>query len=96
MPKRENIPKLNKKQSEWLFYGSLLLLALFVFLFVGSREPVLFDDSGSYMRVERFEGVMPVYPLFLLLNQYLFGSDNYLKVVIVEQAMRSKMIFLVF
>ncbi len=87
MPKRENIPKLNKKQSEWLFYGSLLLLALFVFLFVGSREPVLFDDSGSYMRVERFEGVMPVYPLFLLLNQYLFGSDNYLKVVIVEQAL---------
>lgn len=87
MPKRENVPKLNRKQSEWLFYGSLLLLALFVFLFVGSREPVLFDDSGSYMRVERFEGVMPVYPLFLLLNQYLFGSDSYLKIVIVEQAL---------
>ncbi len=87
MLKRENHPKLNKKQSEWLFYSSLVLLALFVFLFVGSREPVLFDDSGSYMRVERFEGVMPVYPLFLLLNQALFGSDSYLKIVIVEQAL---------
>lgn len=77
----------NKRQTDTLFYVSLAMLALFVFLFVGSDAPVLFDDSGAYMRVERFEGVMPVYPLFLLLNQYLFGSGQYLQIVIVEQAL---------
>ena len=81
--------QLNTRQKDRLFYGSLVLLALFVFLFVGSREPVLFDDSGSYMRVERFEGVMPLYPLFLFFNQCLFGTENYLSVVIVEQAVFS-------
>lgn len=78
--------QLNEKRKNLLFYGSLVVLALFVFLFVGSGEPVLFDDSGSYMRVERFEGVMPIYPLFLLLNQCLFGMEKYLEIVIIEQA----------
>lgn len=69
-----------------MLYLSLIVMALFIFLFVGSREPVLFDDSGSYMRLKRIEGVMPIYPLFLLLNQYLFGLDRYLNFVVVEQA----------
>lgn len=77
--------QLNMKQKNWLFYGSLVLLALAVFLLVGSREPVLFDDSGAYTRIKRIEGVMPVYPLFLLLNQYLFGLESYLEAVVVEQ-----------
>lgn len=77
--------QLNKKQTDILFYGSLVCLALFAFLCIGSREPILFDDSGSYMRIERIEGVMPVYPFFLLWNQYLFG-DRYLDIVIIEQA----------
>ena len=81
--------QLNMRQKNRLFYGSLVLLALFVFLCIGSREPVLFDDSGSYMRVERFEGVMPFYPLFLFLNQWLFGTEKYLELVIVEQAIFS-------
>lgn len=81
--------QLNTRQKNWLFYGSLALLALFVFLFVGSGEPVLFDDSESYMLVERIEGVMPLYPLFLFLNRLLFGGGSYLKYVIVEQALFS-------
>lgn len=78
--------QLNRKQADGLFYLSLVMLGLFLFLFVGSREPVLFDDSGAYLTVDRIEGVMPIYPLFLLLNQYLFGNDIYLQIVIVEQA----------
>ena len=78
--------QLNRKQADGLFYMSLVMLGLFLFLFVGSQEPVLFDDSGAYLRVEGIEGVMPAYPLFLLINQYLFGDDHYLQIVIVEQA----------
>lgn len=78
--------QLNTRQKNRLFYGSLVLLALFVFMFVGSREPVLFDDSDSYMLLQRAEGVMPLYPLFLFLNQCLFGLERYLDFVIVEQA----------
>lgn len=78
--------QLNRKQTDGLFYLSLVMLGLFVFLFVGAREPVLFDDSGAYLRVKRIEGVMPIYPIFLLINQYLFGNDNYLQIVVIEQA----------
>lgn len=78
--------QLNKKQANKLFYLSLIMLGLFVFLFLGSREPVLFDDSGSYLKIKRIEGVMPVYPIFLLINQFLFGNENYLQMVIAEQA----------
>lgn len=88
--------QLNTRQRNWLFYGSLFLLALAVFLFVGSREPVLFDDSGSYMMVERIEGVMPLYPLFLFLNQCLFGLESYLEYVIVEQALFSAVCIILF
>ena len=52
--------QLNTAQKDRLLYGSLVLLALFAFLLVGSREPVLFDDSGAYMRINRVEGVMPI------------------------------------
>ena len=48
------------------------------------------------MRVERFEGVMPVYPLFLLLNQYIFGSGSYLDAVIVEQAVIASLCVILF
>ena len=78
--------QLNTAQKDRLLYGSLVLLALFAFLLVGSREPVLFDDSGAYMRINRVEGVMPIYPLFLLLNQYLFGLEKYMNAVVIEQA----------
>lgn len=88
--------QLNKKQSDGLFYLSLVMLGLFLFLFVGSREPVLFDDSGAYLRVERIEGVMPVYPLFLLVNQYLFGNDHYLQIVIIEQAVLAIICIIIF
>lgn len=88
--------QLNKKQSDGLFYLSLIMLGLVLFLFVGSREPVLFDDSGAYLRVKRIEGVMPAYPLFLLMNQYLFGNDNYLQIVIIEQAVLAVVCIVVF
>lgn len=86
MGKREKSFQLNKRKKDMLFYLSLAVLALSAFLFIGSREPVLFDDSGSYMRIENFEGVMPVYPLFLLFNKWLFGLESYLGIVIIEQA----------
>lgn len=87
MHRKARMEKLEKRQTDAIFYLSLFVLALLIFLFVGSREPVLFADSGTYLRVERTEGVMPVYPLFLLINQWIFGSDGYLWFVTVEQAL---------
>lgn len=88
--------QLDKRQTDLLFYISLTMLLLFAFLCIGSREPVLFDDSGSYMMIERREGVMPVYPLFLFLNQCIFGDAKYLSVVIVEQAIFASACILLF
>lgn len=86
----------DKRQTDTLFYLSLFVLALLIFLFVGSREPVLFDDSSSYTKIERIEGVMPIYPLFLLMNQWIFGNDRYLQIVIVEQALLAAVCILLF
>lgn len=96
MAEREKKFQLYSVQRNRLFYGSLVLLALFAFLVVGSREPVLFDDSGAYMGIRQVEGVMPVYPLFLLLNQYLFGLERYLNAVVVEQGILAAMCVIFF
>lgn len=64
-------------------FAALLLF----FLLLGHDGPVLFDDSGSYMRIRWHEGVMPAYPILLLVNQYFFGDDWYLWAVIVEQSL---------
>lgn len=85
-----------KKQKDIVFYGSLFVLAIVIFLFVGSREPVLFDDSDSYTKVKMIEGVMPVYPLFLLANQWLFGIEGYQQIVIIEQALLAAVCILLF
>ncbi len=53
----------------------------------GDPGYVLFDDSGSYMNLySNMEGVMPGYPLFLHGNKLLFGEENYLYAVVMEQA----------
>lgn len=75
------------RKTEWLFYGSLALLSVFVFLFLGESGYVLFDDSPSYMNFyANMEGVMPIYPFFLHGNKLLFGEERYLYAVVVEQA----------
>lgn len=74
-------------KADRVLYAVLFLAAVVLFLAAGSGEPVLFDDSTVYLRVRPSEGVMPVYPLFILLNQYLFGDVAYLQAVIIEQAL---------
>lgn len=96
MQRNDTLPQPDSRQRDRLFYLSLVLLALAAFLFVGSREPVLFDDSGTYMQMRRIEGVMPLYPLFLFFNQYIFGSDSYLNAVVVEQAVLAAVCVILF
>lgn len=80
-----------------LFYLSLMAIAMGAFCMLGSDSYVLFDDSGSYMEMERYmEGVMPVYPLFLRLNRILFGEASYLRAVIMEQAVFASLCLMLF
>lgn len=81
------LSQLNRRQREWLFYISLVILSLCFFMLPGGTGYVLFDDSGSYTNLyANMEGVMPGYPLFLHGNKLLFGEDRYLYVVVAEQA----------
>lgn len=96
MQRNDKLLQPDSRQHDRLFYMSLVLLALAVFLLVGSREPVLFDDSGTYMKVRNAEGVMPIYPLFLLLNQWMFGLESYLKAVVIEQAVLAAVCVILF
>lgn len=91
------LPQLNSKQTEWLFYLSLVMLSMFAFLLLGERGYVLFDDSGSYININaNMEGVMPLYPLFLHGNRLLFGENNYLYVVVIEQAVLASVCVIAF
>lgn len=70
-------------------YGFRLILFTALsgfFLIAGRGGAVMFDDSGSYMQFRFQEGIMPVYQLLLLCNQWLFGDTFYLWAVITEQA----------
>ncbi len=96
MQRNDKLLHPDSRQRDRLFYLSLVLLALAAFLLIGSREPVLFDDSGTYMRVKNAEGVMPLYPLFLLLNQWMFGLESYLQAVVIEQAVIATMCVILF
>ena len=72
---------------EIMFLMSLAAISMAVFLLAGADSYILFDDSGSYLNMERYvEGVMPLYPLFLRMNRILFGEAVYLQAVVVEQA----------
>lgn len=78
--------QLNGKQKEIVFYLSLAVILLCFFL-SGRGDYVICDDSAFYMRVIiGREGVMPVYPLFLLMSEMVFGS-GYLNAVVAEQAL---------
>lgn len=80
--KKRTLP-LNQKGFSFLLFMAVLAF----FLLAGREGAVLYDDSDSYLRLRWHEGVMPFYPMFILLNQFIFGSDFYLWVVIVEQAL---------
>lgn len=56
------------------------------FLVAGHSGPVLFDDSGGYLLIRKHEGIMPLYPMFILINQIVFGETGYLWAVITQQA----------
>lgn len=81
-PKKDWKQALNKYGLRWILFAAVLAF----FLVAGLSGPVLFDDSGSYMRIRWHEGVMPVYPVILLFNQYVFGDTLYLWAVAAEQA----------
>ncbi len=86
MRNKLRFPQLNEKQKEIAFYLSLAVILLCFFL-LGRGSYVICDDSAFYMRIIiGREGVMPVYPLFLLLNEMVFGS-GYLTAVVAEQAL---------
>ncbi len=85
MRNKLRFPQLDGKQKEIGFYLSLAVILL-CFFYLGRGNYVIFDDSAFYMRVRvGHEGVMPVYPLFLLLNELIFGA-GYLTAVVAEQA----------
>lgn len=86
MRNKLRFPQLNEKQKEIAFYLSLAVILL-CFFFLGRGSYVICNDSAFYMRVIiGREGVMPVYPLFLLMSELIFGS-GYLTAVVVEQAL---------
>ncbi len=86
MRNKLRFPQLNEKQKETVFYLSLAVILLCFFL-LGRGNYVICTDSAFYMRVRiGREGVVPVYPLFLLLNELIFGA-GYLNAVVAEQAL---------
>lgn len=87
----------DEKKKEWLFYVSLVILSVFIFVVPGESGYVLYDDSPSYMNLYAvMEGVMPGYPLFLHGNKLLFGEGGYLYAVVAEQVVLATACVIIF
>lgn len=80
------VKKGKRVTTEYGFRLFLFAALLLLFLLLGHDGPVMFDDSGSYTWIRWHEGVMPVYPLFLLFNECIFGEEGYLWAAVIEQA----------
>ena len=88
--------QLNKVKNG-MFYFSIFIVAVMVFLFLGRLDYYLIDDSETYMNLSSgMEGVMPVYPFFLYGNKLLFGEDIYLNAVVAEQSIFAAVCVMVF
>lgn len=97
MAGKDRISQLNKRQKDVLFYVSLVILSLLIFIIPGEGGYVLFDDSVSYTNLyANMEGVMPGYPLFLHGNKLLFGETGYLYAVVAEQTVLATVCVLTF
>lgn len=68
------------------FHLAVFAALLAFFLVAGHSGPMLFDDSGGYLLIRKNEGIMPLYPMFILINQIVFGETVYLWAVIIQQA----------
>lgn len=79
--------QLNKRQKDILFYLSLVMISVYVFLLAGEKGYILFDDSHTYIERWYTEGVMPVYPLFVRVNKIIFGEAGFLYAIVIEQAL---------
>lgn len=67
--------KIDSKEKKWIFPGSLLLLGIIFFWFVGQTGYIEMRDSSSYELPNLIEGIMPLYPFFLNTLKLLFKED---------------------
>lgn len=69
-----------------VLFGLSLLWVSFIILDIPfGVEPILFADSPAYLAGTLKTGIVPIYPLFLKLNQLIWGKNIYLQIVIWEQ-----------
>lgn len=71
----------NEKKINIISWTIILLLGIIVCLVLGEWLRIE-DDSASYILDQRREGVMPIYPFFLMVMRFFFGEMNYLNVVV--------------
>lgn len=70
-----------------MLFNSVIIFALSIicFGFLGNSGYQWFDDSEAYSVIHRGEGIMPLYPLFLYINQVIFGEEAWKSFVVWEQ-----------
>lgn len=76
----------DEKKMNIISWTIVLLVGMMICLFFGEWLCVE-DDSASYILDERREGVMPIYPFFLMLMRLFVGDLNYLNVVVLIQGL---------
>lgn len=69
---------------DFIFYFILFLVGMVCFGFLGETGYQWYKDSNTYANIKAAEGVMPIYPIFLYINQKIFG-DMWKEVVVWEQ-----------
>lgn len=74
------------KEHRYVKLGIMLLLGVIAYFMLGEWL-ALEDDSNSYIDSFVREGIMPVYPLFLLIFREILGLESYLHAVVAAQGL---------
>lgn len=76
------IKKWNKEYVTWFF---ITVIGIIFFFLLGEKGAVICKDSKQYLEYRDFNGVMPLYPLFISLHRWLFGEELFMNAVFITQ-----------
>ena len=79
---------LNRKSEilkDFLLWGTVLIISIIFFFFVGEKSYVMQKDSHVYTDWIYIRSIMPIYPCFIEFLKWCFGEAGYLDAAVIAQ-----------
>ncbi|MBQ8592563.1 MAG: hypothetical protein IJ485_07445 [Lachnospiraceae bacterium] len=70
---------------DFLLWGTVLIISIIFFFFVGEKSYVMQKDSHVYTDWIYIRSIMPIYPCFIEFLKWCFGEAGYLDAAVIAQ-----------